>query len=216
MKGRFGIYLVILLASTLFPIYSLKIVQRTKFHSYLRCFSSGVILSLITLRILPRVYTQHSSFLAPFVSGVVFLALFALERLVFEDTGLLSNKRRYNVALFCATISIQSLQEGFGIFRAAENMRKLFVLKLIGHKWLEGLTLGCVVFDNVFSGFTEHLYVHIYSLLAPLGVVLGMHFKKKGSFVPARARRTFEHWGSDGVFVLRGVYRRNRPRVSSQ
>lgn len=179
MKRRLGVYLVVLFASTLFPAYSLKIVQKTVLHSYLKCFSGGIILSLITLRILPRVYTQHSMFLAPFVSGVVFLTLFSLEQLLSEDTSLLYNKNKYNAVLFCVTIGIQSLWEGHCVFRVTKCMHKWSILKLLGHKWLEGLALGCVVFDGMFTSITEHLCIHIYALLAPLGAGLGAVFKKR-------------------------------------
>lgn len=190
MKRRFGVYLVAMLASTLLPAYSLKMVQKTVLHSYLRCFSGGVILSLITLRILPRVYTHHSTFLAPFVSGVVFLTLFSLEQLLSEDTDLLSNKRQYNAVLFCATTGMQSLQEGLCVFRVAECTQRWSILKLVGHKWLEGLALGCVVFDGIFSSLTEHLCVHLYALLAPLGAGLGAVFKKRRSLC---LRGSIEH-----------------------
>lgn len=184
MKRRFGVYLVAILASTLLPAYSLKMVQKTVLHSYLRCFSGGVVLSLITLRILPRVYTHQSTFLAPFVSGVVFLALFSLEQLLSEDTDLLSNKRQYNAMLFCATTGLQSLRESLCVFRTAECTQRWSVLKLVVHKWLEGLALGCVVFDGMFSGFTEHLCIHLYALLAPIGAVLGAVFRKRDILCP--------------------------------
>eukprot|EP00866_Antonospora_locustae_P000939 jgi/Antlo1/939/2455 len=179
MKRHLGVYLVGLFASTLLSTYSLKVIQGAMLCGYLRCFSGGIILSLITLRILPQIYTQHTTFISPFMSGVVFLTLFSLEQILSEDTYLVSSKRQFNAVLFCSTIGIQSLREGLSVFRATECMHGWFIYNIIGHKWLEGLALGCVVFDSVFSSPIEHLCIHIYALLAPLGVVLGAIFKKR-------------------------------------
>lgn len=93
--------------------------------------------------------------------------------------GLDSHSSKSQAFIFVLALSMHSFFEGLGA--AAQHSREnliMYLLSLFGHKWLEAFALGVNVLNANFGRFYACGLILFYSLLTPLGIILGMLFER--------------------------------------
>lgn len=166
-------------AFTLFFSFSYVLFKNTKLSYYSKCFSGGVILSTIIFHIFPDIYTESKCFVAPFSSGLSFLVLFSIDKLYLQYKDTHGNQAteldsRLQALVFICALSLHSFMEGLGT-SVKNGMHLLwYTVGLIGHKWIEAFVVSVAIHSSGFSHQSVVLLLLFYSILTPLGTVLGM------------------------------------------
>ena len=77
--------------------------------------------------------------------------------------------------IFVIALSVHSFMEGLGM--ASKNQKEelaAFLISLFAHKWIEAFALGASVMQAEFSKWMTFFVLLAYSVLTPLGIVLGI------------------------------------------
>lgn len=92
--------------------------------------------------------------------------------------GLDAHSSRTQALVFVIALSMHSFLEGLGM--SSKNTQRglvLYLISLFAHKWLEAFALGVNVMNASFSDAYAFGLVFFYSLLTPLGIILGIIFE---------------------------------------
>lgn len=177
MKGRtYWICVYIFFISFCFA-YVYHFIKEFGISTYVKCFSGGIILSTMIFHIFPHMYEESSSFLSPFVSGLTFFALFAIDKVFsINDDGVLGDSATKTQAfVYVVALSMHSFLEGLGVPAKSSNELNWYLFGLVGHKWIEAFTVGVMVLKAPFSCYMHFTLIFVYSVLTPLGIVLGLY-----------------------------------------
>ncbi|KCZ82506.1 hypothetical protein H312_00164 [Anncaliia algerae PRA339] len=157
--------------------YSFKIVKNITVPDYIKCLTGGVILTTMIFHILPHMY-EHKSMFGPFTAGISFLTLFSIDkiylsRVAVEQDALPHDADEKQAFIFVLAMSIHSFMEGLGVPVKTAKELKWYMFGLVGHKWIEAIVLGVSVFQREFSEAMNFSLIFVYSILTPLGIILG-------------------------------------------
>ncbi|ELQ75613.1 Zinc (Zn2+)-Iron (Fe2+) Permease (ZIP) Family [Trachipleistophora hominis] len=172
---------------TLLFSFSYALFKNTKLSLYSKCFSGGVLLSTIIFHIFPDVYTRENCFIAPFSAGISFLILFSIDKLYLQyreshgNTFTKLNNRLQALVFICA-LSVHSFMEGLGTSVKTGTSLVWYAIGLLGHKWIEAFVVSVTMHTSGFSQLETILLLVFYSVLTPLGTVLGMIMMSSARF----------------------------------
>ncbi|KAF7703830.1 Zinc transporter ZIP1 [Cucumispora dikerogammari] len=175
LKNPFFIFFYTL-TFALLPRYTMKF----KISSYIKCFTGGVILSIIILHVFPDLY-EIKNLEAPLAAGVSFLILFAIDKLYIDGPdsnhqgdSLPDKSTKLQALIFVLALSVHSFFEGVSI--PVKTGTELFwnLVSLLGHKWIEAFSLGLSIEISGFKDTIKILLVLIYSVLTPFGSIMGV------------------------------------------
>ena len=88
--------------------------------------------------------------------------------------GIRTSKSQLQTYVFVFCLSLHSLLEGLGVAGKDESSLGNFLFGLFAHKWIEAFALGVTVLSARFSATKSFFLMGFYSILTPLGIVLGM------------------------------------------
>lgn len=166
-------------AFTLFFSFSYAMFKNTKLSFYSKCFAGGVLLSTIIFHIFPDIYTCERCFIAPFSAGISFLILFSIDKLYLQyrdshgETITKMNGRLQALIFICA-LSVHSFMEGLGTSVKTGTGLMWYATGLLGHKWIEAFVVSVTMHTSNFSRYETLFLLVFYSILTPLGTVLGL------------------------------------------
>lgn len=156
--------------------FSYKIFNKTRISSILKCIAGGIILSALIFHIIPDLYEDKDSFVAPFSCGISFLLLFCIDKLFLCTEGchdeLPKNAGIKKAIIFVIALSVHSFLEGLGCATKTEASLKSYLIGLWGHKWIEAFALGVSISKNLTNNQARWL-IFMYSCLTPLGILIG-------------------------------------------
>lgn len=157
--------------------YVYQFIKGFGVSTYVKCFSGGIILSTMIFHIFPHMYEESGSFLSPFVSGLTFFALFAIDKVFcINDDGTLGDSATKTQAfVYIVALSMHSFLEGLGVPAKSSNELNWYLFGLVGHKWIEAFTVGVMVLKAPFSHYVHFTLIFVYSVLTPLGIILGLY-----------------------------------------
>lgn len=154
--------------------------------SYVKCFTGGMILSIIIIHVFPDIY-KTEKFTAPISAGISFLLLFSIDKLYIDSPDMLkqdsdsipTNLTKAQTVVFVTALSVHSLFEGLSIPVKEEKELIWNLLGLLGHKWMEAFSLGLSVQMSKFSEAFKFFLTFFYAAMTPLGIFLGFLCSKK-------------------------------------
>lgn len=89
--------------------------------------------------------------------------------------GINSNASKLQTVIFVAALSVHSFLEGLGMVTKSTTKQLVsFLISLFMHKWIEAFALGTGVAKAAFSSAHNFWLIFLYSILTPLGALLGM------------------------------------------
>lgn len=156
-----------------------KYTMRFKISSYVKCFTGGVILSIIILHIFPDLY-EIKNIEAPLSAGISFLILFSIDKLYIDGPGqniegdsIPEKSTKMQALIFVLALSVHSFFEGVAI--PVKTGPELFwnLVSLLGHKWIEAFSLGLSIEISGFKNLIKIILILIYSILTPFGSLVG-------------------------------------------
>lgn len=161
--------------------YSFKLLEKLKIPDHIKCFTGGVILTTMIFHILPHMY-EYKGMISPFSAGISFLFLFSLDKLYISTSGkqdsLPETASEKQAFIFVLAMSLHSFMEGLGVPVKTKKELKWYMLGLVGHKWIEAIVLGVSVFQRNFSEKMNFGLIFVYSILTPLGIIIGKYSVK--------------------------------------
>lgn len=146
--------------------YAYKIQKNPS--SLAKCLASGIILSALIFHIIPDIY-QNSS--APMYCAISFIFLFAVDKMYLCGEELPKNVSIKKAIAFIFALSLHSLFEGLSC-HSRSNLTS-YLIGLLGHKWAEAFVFG-VSIREVFNYRVTFLLICLYSVVTPLGMLLGI------------------------------------------
>ena len=89
--------------------------------------------------------------------------------------GIRTSETKIQCFVFVLALSMHSFLEGLGM-ATKNNERQLasFLISLFAHKWIEAFALGVTVFNAQFSTLYAFLLIIFYTVLAPVGILIGI------------------------------------------
>ena len=89
--------------------------------------------------------------------------------------GINSNASKLQTVIFVVALSVHSFLEGLGMVTKSTTKQLVsFLISLFMHKWIEAFALGTGVAKAAFSSAHNFWLIFLYSILTPLGALLGM------------------------------------------
>ena len=152
-------------------------------------FAGGVFLGAGLLHMLPdaqenfQTFAQNISFPFPIlIAGVGFLFILMLEKTTlttFATTKNIPLKRNIYPFLLCFILSIHSIIAGMalGLETTLLSASAIFIA-IIAHKGAAAFALGVTLKENGFSTKGHLFTIAFFSLMTPLGVILGTLFSQ--------------------------------------